>query len=54
MGGTNPYIKAPDVRLPDEEVQITFVESGETVVEVDPRRYRTAVPVCPEASSTSR
>lgn len=36
MGGTNPYIEAPDAKLPEKKYKITFVENGEKIVEVDP------------------
>ncbi len=35
MGGVNPYIKKPEVKLPTKRYKITFVNSGKTV-EVDP------------------
>lgn len=50
MAGNNPYIKRPDVKLPDRKYQITFrlQETGEErVVEVDPEKIpyqRTGLP----------
>lgn len=36
MGGTNPYIKAPDPKHPQKKYRITYVNHGKTV-EVDPK-----------------
>jgi ferredoxin, 2Fe-2S len=39
MAGTNPYIKNPDVRLPDQKYRVTYrlMDTGEErVIEVDP------------------
>lgn len=50
MAGNNPYIKRPDVKLPDRKYKITFrlQETGEErVVEVDPEKIpyqRTGLP----------
>lgn len=50
MAGNNPYIKRPDVKLPERKYQITFrlQETGEErVVEVDPEKIpyqRTGLP----------
>jgi len=50
MAGNNPYIKRPDVTLPDRKYKITFrlKETGEErVVEVDPEKIpyqRTGLP----------
>lgn len=35
MGGMNPYISRPDIRLPTKRYRITFLPMGRTV-EVDP------------------
>ena len=42
MGGANPYIKAPDVRMPTKPYTITFIlgDSGERkVIQVDPAKF---------------
>jgi 2Fe-2S ferredoxin len=50
MAGNNPYIKRPDVKLPERKYKITFrlKETGEEhVVEVDPEKIpyqRTGLP----------
>ncbi|RME41309.1 MAG: ferredoxin [Planctomycetota bacterium] len=38
MGGVNPYIKQPDVRLPTKTYKITFLPMNVTV-EVDPEKF---------------
>ena len=39
MGGTNPYIKPPEVRMPKQKYRVTFKGEGhEKTVEVDPKR----------------
>jgi len=35
MGGTNPYVPAPETRLPARPYRITYLPAGETI-EVDP------------------
>jgi 2Fe-2S ferredoxin len=36
MGGTNPYIKAPEIQRPKKKFKVTFLNPS-TTVEVDPK-----------------
>jgi len=38
MGGSNPYIQQPDVKLPTRKYKITFMPMNVTV-EVDPKQF---------------
>jgi 2Fe-2S ferredoxin len=39
LGGTNPYLKSPEFKLPEQKFRIVFRHEGkETLVEVDPAK----------------
>ncbi len=41
MSGNNPYIEAPNAKMPEKKYKITFVNQGKTI-EVDPKNIPTS------------